>query len=134
MPSNLVKSKADEELWSEAKSRAKDQGHSDNYAYITSIYMNMKKHKKTAYEVIRSIVAKVLSKEERGSLIETLSDQEHQQWWQFAKSKIDQVLPETAERWKKLFVPYDELPEEEKAKDRPFALKTLKVLEDYDLI
>lgn len=134
MPSNLVKTKSDEKIWSRAKAKAEEQGQSENYAYITSIFMDMKKGKKTAYEVIRTLVAKTLSKEEKDKLLEDLSSTEHLQWEGWARSKIDYVPTETAERWKKLFVPYDDLPEEEKAKDRPFARKTMKVLEDYDLI
>ena len=134
MPSNLVKTKSDEKIWSRSKAKAEEQGQSENYAYITSIFMDMKKGKKTAYEVIRTLVAKKLSKEEKDNILESLADLEHQQWEQFAKSKVDEVSPETAARWKKLFIPYDDLPEEEKAKDRPFARKTMKVLEDYDLI
>lgn len=38
MPSNLVKTKADEEKWNQAKKLAKDEGQENNWAYINSIY------------------------------------------------------------------------------------------------
>lgn len=43
MPAGLVRSKADEGKWREAKAAAREQGKGDNYAYITSIYMKMNK-------------------------------------------------------------------------------------------
>lgn len=43
MPTNLVRGKADEAKWREAKAAAREQGKGDNYAYITSIYTKMKK-------------------------------------------------------------------------------------------
>jgi hypothetical protein len=48
MPSNLVKTHRDEELWSKAKARAAEQGHKGDWAYINGIYQRMKGHKKTA--------------------------------------------------------------------------------------
>lgn len=134
MPSNLVKTKADEKRWSLAKQKAKDQGQSDNYAYITSIFMDMKKHKKTAYEVIRGIVAKTLSREEKDKLLESLANLEHRQWISWSESLMEFVPAEKAKRWKSYQVPYDDLKEDIKELDRPFARKTMKVLEDYGLI
>ncbi len=49
MPSGLVKTKRDEELWSKAKSQAAKQGHTEDWAYVNGIYQKMKGHtKKTA--------------------------------------------------------------------------------------
>lgn len=42
MPTNVVKSKADEKKWEEAKAQARKQGKGSNYAYIMSIYKSMK--------------------------------------------------------------------------------------------
>lgn len=42
MPSNLVKTKRDERLWDKAKQRAKEEGHTEDWAYINGIYQNMK--------------------------------------------------------------------------------------------
>lgn len=41
MPTNVVKSKADEKKWEEAKAQARKQGKGSNYAYIMSIYKSM---------------------------------------------------------------------------------------------
>lgn len=41
MPTNVVKTPADEEKWQKAKARAKEQGKADNYAYIMGIYKSM---------------------------------------------------------------------------------------------
>ena len=38
----FVKTKRDEELWQKAKARAKEQGHEEDWAYITGIYKKMK--------------------------------------------------------------------------------------------
>jgi hypothetical protein len=43
MPTNLVKNKADEAKWREAKAAARKQGQGENYAYVTAIYEKMKK-------------------------------------------------------------------------------------------
>jgi len=45
MPTNVVKNKMDEKLWAEAKRLAEKQGFGHNYAYIMSIYQNLKKGK-----------------------------------------------------------------------------------------
>lgn len=42
MPTNLVKTAKDEELWFRAKTQAEKEGQGGNYAYITSIFENMK--------------------------------------------------------------------------------------------
>lgn len=41
MPTNVVKTPADEKKWQKAKARAKEQGKADNYAYIMGIYKSM---------------------------------------------------------------------------------------------
>jgi hypothetical protein len=50
MPANAVKTKADEKKWSRAKKKAEEQGHKDDYAYIMSIYQNMKGGKNSKSE------------------------------------------------------------------------------------
>lgn len=42
MPANLVKTPKDEKLWSKAKAIAAKEGHKEDWAYINSIYQNMK--------------------------------------------------------------------------------------------
>lgn len=46
MPQGAVKTKKDEELWSRAKARAAEQGHSEEWDYVMSIYQSMKGKKK----------------------------------------------------------------------------------------
>jgi len=38
MPTNIVKTPADEKKWEKAKEQAKKEGHGKDYAYITTIY------------------------------------------------------------------------------------------------
>lgn len=53
MPSNLVKTPRDEHLWSKAKQRAKEEGRTDDYAYINGIYQRMKGNRSAAEEPVR---------------------------------------------------------------------------------
>jgi len=41
MPTNLVKTKRDEGLWSKAKAQAAKQGHAEDWAYVNGIYQRM---------------------------------------------------------------------------------------------
>jgi len=51
MPTNVVKTPADERLWQKAKARAKEQGKADNYAYIMGIYKQMNPRMASAQRV-----------------------------------------------------------------------------------
>jgi hypothetical protein len=46
MPTNVVKTKKDEELWAKAKAQAAKEGKGNNYAYVMGIFQNMKGGKK----------------------------------------------------------------------------------------
>jgi len=46
MPTNAVKTKRDEHLWSRAKAAAEDRGRGGDYAYIMGIYQRMKEARK----------------------------------------------------------------------------------------
>jgi hypothetical protein len=63
------------------------------------------------------------SKDER---LERVAEVEHEQWMAWSKSVADEVSPERRARWSKLWVPYGELSEEEKEKDREWARKALQ--------
>ena len=63
------------------------------------------------------------------SLLEDLSKIEHDQWIEWSKAVADEVSTERKERWKKLWIPYDELSEESKEQDRIYARKIMKRLE-----
>jgi len=52
----FVKTEKDEELWAKAKKRAEEQGHKGDWAYVTSIYKNMKGGK------VAATVARVASR------------------------------------------------------------------------
>jgi len=71
------------------------------------------------------------SKNDEEDLIEELASLEHDQWISWAKDiiKNEDISPELAARWKKLFVPYDELSEEEKDKDRKWAKKVMNFID-----
>lgn len=46
MPTNVVKTKRDEELWHRAKVLAAQQGRAEDYAYIMGIFKKLKRGKK----------------------------------------------------------------------------------------
>ena len=63
MPTNAVKTPKDEKLWSRAKAQAAEQGHSEDWAYVMSIYQNMKGKKKdknamTSKDLLKQTVVK----------------------------------------------------------------------------
>lgn len=60
-------------------------------------------------------------------LLEALAALEHDQWIEWSKSiaKSENLSPERLERWGKLWVPYDQLTEDQKEQDRVWARKTL---------
>ena len=45
---------------------------------------------------------------------EGLAKLEHDQWVEWSKAVAPEVSPERRERWKKLWIPYSELTEEQK--------------------
>lgn len=61
-------------------------------------------------------------------LLEQLAKLEHDQWMEWSKSVADEVSEERRERWKKLWIPYDQLSEEMKEEDRIYARKIQKLL------
>lgn len=63
-------------------------------------------------------------------LVEEIARYEHLQWveWSKAIAESETISPERLARWKKLWVPYSRLPEEEKESDRKYARKVLKHL------
>jgi len=62
--------------------------------------------------------------------LEKLAALEHEQWVEWAKNilETEDISAERSERWKDLFIPYDELSEEMKEADREYARKVLKAL------
>ncbi|MCL6442538.1 MAG: ParB/RepB/Spo0J family partition protein [Alicyclobacillus sp.] len=64
-------------------------------------------------------------------LLERVSAMVHEQWWDWAKKIAPEIDPAHAAAWEKLFVPYEELPEQEKEKDRVFARRMIFMLQNY---
>lgn len=58
--------------------------------------------------------------------IERVAEVEHEQWTAWSKAVAPEVTPERQARWRKLWVPYRDLPEHEKEKDREWARKALE--------
>jgi hypothetical protein len=80
-------------------------------------------------QLFENLVSEAKSREE---LIEALAALEHEQWMEWAKNiiKSEVIDRERVGRWKALFVPYDELDEESKEKDREWARKVLAIIEE----
>lgn len=77
-----------------------------------------------------------ITNEDNGTdLLEKLSELEHNQWMDWAKSLMEQekLSKERVERWKKLFIPYKDLPDSEKESDRIYARKILDVFNKKEL-
>jgi len=65
-------------------------------------------------------------------LLEELSALEHEQWVEWSKSVADDIKDdERLERWKTLWVDYDELDDENMENDREYARKVLEILAKY---
>ncbi len=63
-------------------------------------------------------------------LIEKLAELEHEQWVEWSKELVRSEMRLSfarIERWKKLWVPYSELTEEQKEQDRVYARKVIEV-------
>lgn len=61
-------------------------------------------------------------------LLESLSEIEHNQWVEWSKAIQSEVSDERKERWKKYWVPYEDLPDDVKEQDREYARKVLKTI------
>ncbi|MEO0604980.1 MAG: hypothetical protein AAF211_26350 [Myxococcota bacterium] len=62
-------------------------------------------------------------------LLERVARVEHEQWMAWSKSVADEVSPERRARWQKLWVPYEDLPEDMKELDRRWARRVLAEVE-----
>lgn len=61
-------------------------------------------------------------------LVEVLAALEHEQWMQWSQSitKTEKLSPERLARWEELWIPYADLPDDQKEHDRVWARKTLR--------
>jgi hypothetical protein len=66
-------------------------------------------------------------------LLEKLAAEAHEQWMVWSKkiAEEEKLTPERLERWQKLWVPYDQLTEEQKEADRERARKILGIIIIY---
>ena len=72
-------------------------------------------------------IKKIHEKREK-EMIKKLAELEHEQWCFWSKDIASTGLNDLRlERWKKLWIPYNELPEEMKREDRLWAERVLKV-------
>jgi len=64
--------------------------------------------------------------------LEELAALEHRQWMSWVSWLIEnEDIPEDLEsKWEENLIPYSELPEEEKEKDRKWVRKVLEVIDD----
>lgn len=65
-------------------------------------------------------------------IIEALAWLEHMQWMLWSKAVADEVSADRRERWNKLRVPYNELSEADKDKDRDWARRALQTVREMD--
>jgi len=66
------------------------------------------------------------------NIIERLAELEHNQWimWSKAIAKEENLSLERIERWKKLWIPYDFLSENQKEQDRQWAKISYSIFEE----
>ena len=75
----------------------------------------------------------MISPKTEQKIIEALAEDEHTQWCEWSKSlaKSEHLSPERIARWKKMWIPYAELTEEQKEQDRVYARKSLVRIKFY---
>lgn len=67
-------------------------------------------------------------------VLEQLAELEHNKWVRWARHILseEEISTQRVQRWARLFVPYNELSEQEKEKDRVLAKEVLRIVEDYN--
>lgn len=86
--------------------------------------MHQKKLNK-ALQLLKSLQSGQLTEDQ---LLEKLAESIHNMWMGWAVHASESVDPEIKERWNKMFMPYSDLPEEEKQKDRIEAIAFLDLV------
>jgi hypothetical protein len=66
-------------------------------------------------------------------MLEKTSALEHEQWIQWSKqiAATETISPDRLARWKTLWIPYEELTEEQKEQDRVWARKAIQIFNEY---
>ena len=69
---------------------------------------------------------------ENSELLEKLAELEHIKWQEWARHLLSEEVISTmrVQRWARLFVPYSQLSESEKEKDRVLARRVLRLIEE----
>lgn len=72
-------------------------------------------------------------KDKYHDLVEQLAGLEHDQWMRWSKALADKerLSAKCLHRWEACWVPYNQLPEAEKDKDREWARKALFIMRNY---
>jgi len=67
-------------------------------------------------------------------LLEELAELHHNLWMEWARHILSEEVISTqrVQRWAKLFVPYNQLSEQEKEKDRVLARRVYDIVEEYN--
>ena len=65
-----------------------------------------------------------------GDLREGIAELEHKQWMEWSKAVANEVTTTRRARWKKLWIPYAELSEEQKNQDRVWADQILSLIKE----
>ena len=109
------------------------QGKKEEAAKLKHILVEEKQHKQILIGMSKPGGSKPASNKSAGSRtakatnLEQLASAVHDIWIDWAKHISRRVSQTWRDRWKKLYVPYEELPEDEKEKDREQAEKILDV-------
>ena len=78
---------------------------------------------------------RTLTSERKSELVEKIAKSEHEQWcsWSRSLTKTENISNERKERWKQLWIPYEQLTEKQKEQDRVWARKVLQVFKELNM-
>jgi len=75
-----------------------------------------------------------MNEQNEKKLIEQVAEVQHEAWMHWSKTIAETELLisiDRVERWKKLWVPYTQLSEEDKEHDRKWARKVLEIIKNF---
>lgn len=72
-------------------------------------------------------------KDNRITVLEKMAALEHEQWvaWSMSVADTETISGDRLERWKRLWIPYEELSEKWKEQDRRWARKAIRIMGDH---
>ena len=82
----------------------------------------------SAAGILEALAKRAKADHAMSALREDLASLEHEQWRKWSKEVSLEVGPETQARWGRSWIPYNELPEDVKERDRRWADKVLALL------